>query len=341
MWSQRRNAARIRRAHGLGALRLHTARGYANLVKLASPYYNAQHQFYVNGSPQASDVQYSDNTWHTVLVGVQAQGGNSVYALDVTYPNTLTSEAALASAVLWEYTDSDMGYGFSTPALAPTAAGWTVFVGNGYNSTNQKPVLYAINPQTGATMRKLDLCASLVTNVCNMSASNGLSSVIAVNTRRPGFRECERRVRRRFAGQPVARRHQQCESQPMDGDGAVPGEGFGPRKPSAITTAPIASLNPNYPQALGSMVYFVTGQLLGTPDLSTTQLQTAYGIYDPQTDSRRRWPAHGALESGRVLPLRARDSLSRRYRSLPPTQTRWSSAPTPPRSPRTRAGGWI
>lgn len=257
--------------------------GYANLVKLASPYYNAQHQFYVNGSPQASDVQYSDNTWHTVLVGVQAQGGNSVYALDVTYPNTLTSEAALASAVLWEYTDPDMGYGFSTPALAPTAAGWTVFVGNGYNSTNQKPVLYAINPQTGATMRKLDLCASLVTNVCNMSASNGLSSVIAVNTSGQGFANAN----------VVYAGDLQGNLWRVDTSNANPNLWtvtvlFQARdsvlgNPQPITTAPIASLNPNYPQALGTMVYFVTGQLLGTPDLSTTQLQTAYGIYDPQT----------------------------------------------------------
>ncbi len=35
---------------------------YANLTLLVNPYYNAVHQFYVNGSPQASDVQFSDNT---------------------------------------------------------------------------------------------------------------------------------------------------------------------------------------------------------------------------------------------------------------------------------------
>ena len=43
----------------------------------------------------------------------------------------------------------------------------------------------------------------------------------------------------------------------------------------------MATLNPRYPQLLGTMVFFATGQFLGTPDLSTTQTQTIYGVYDP------------------------------------------------------------
>jgi type IV pilus assembly protein PilY1 len=50
-----------------------------------------------------------------------------------------------------------------------------------------------------------------------------------------------------------------------------------------ITTSPVATLNPRYPAVLGTMVFFVTGQLLGTPDLATTQVQTIYGIFDPAT----------------------------------------------------------
>ena len=48
-----------------------------------------------------------------------------------------------------------------------------------------------------------------------------------------------------------------------------------------ITTSPVATLNPKYPAVLGTMVYFVTGELLGTPDLASTQVQTIYGVYDP------------------------------------------------------------
>ena len=142
---------------------------YSNLVNLASPYYNAQHQFFVNGSPQGGDVQFADTTWHSLLVGTEAQGGNSVFALDVTDPTLFTSEAALANAVLWDFTDVDMGLGFSNPVIASTAAGWKVLFGNGYNSASQKPFLYALDPQTGgASMTKIDLCAAVPT-ACNLT----------------------------------------------------------------------------------------------------------------------------------------------------------------------------
>jgi type IV pilus assembly protein PilY1 len=258
--------------------------GYANLIKLASPYYNAQHQFYVNGSPQASDVQFADLSWHTLLVGVQAQGGSSVFALDVTNPAAITSEAALAADVLWDFTDPDMGLGFSTPALASTAAGWMVFVGNGYDSPNQKPVLYALNPQTGAIEAKIDLCASLATPVCNMNKSNGLSTVIAVNTSGQATGNANIVYAGDLEGDlwrvDVSSSNASLWTvtvlfQATDASG----------NPQAITTSPVASLNPKYPQVLGTMVFFATGQLLGNPDLSTTQVQSVYGVYDPQSAS--------------------------------------------------------
>src|SRR6185437_13085792 len=91
---------------------------FANLEKLTSQFYNQQHLFYVDGSPQASDVQFSDGSWHTVLVGGERAGGNTVFALDVTNPTAITTEAALSSSVLWEFSDPNMGLSYSTPAIA-------------------------------------------------------------------------------------------------------------------------------------------------------------------------------------------------------------------------------
>jgi type IV pilus assembly protein PilY1 len=48
-----------------------------------------------------------------------------------------------------------------------------------------------------------------------------------------------------------------------------------------ITTTPVVSLNPRYPQVFGTMVFFGTGELLGIPDLTNTNTQTIYGVYDP------------------------------------------------------------
>jgi type IV pilus assembly protein PilY1 len=252
---------------------------YANLVGLASPYYNAQHRFYVNGSPQAGDVQFTDLSWHSLLVGTEAAGGNSVYALDVTNPAALTSESALASAVLWDFTDTDMGLGFSTPVIAGTTSGWQVLVGNGYNSTHQKPFLYALNPQSGAVTAKLDLCAA-VTTACNLSASNGLSSLTAVNSggQVAGYANIV------YAGdlQGNMWRIDISNSNPTNWAVSVlfqARDALGNTQP--ITTKPVATLNPRYPQILGTMVLFGTGQFLGVPDLSNENVQSIYGVYDP------------------------------------------------------------
>jgi type IV pilus assembly protein PilY1 len=252
---------------------------YANLVGLASPYYNAQHRFFVNGSPQAGDVQFTDLTWHSLLVGTEAAGGNSVYALDVTNPAALTSESALASAVLWDFTDTDMGLGYSTPVIASTTSGWQVFVGNGYNSTNQKPFLYALNPQTGAINAKVDLCAAVAT-ACSLTASNGLSSATVVNTggQVAGYANIV------YAGdlQGNLWRVDVSNSSPTLWTVTVvfqARDALGNKQP--ITTKPVITLNPRYPQILGTMVLFGTGQFLGMPDLTNENTQSIYGVYDP------------------------------------------------------------
>ena len=236
---------------------------YGNLINLVNPYYNAVHQYFVNGSPQASDIQFADASWHTVLVGTEGAGGTSVYALDVTNPANITSEGALASAVLWDFIDPDMGLGFSTPAIASTPVGWTVFVGNGYNSPTQKPFLFALNAQTGATVSKIDLCAAVPT-ACNLTASNGLSTVIAVNSggQLAGFANIV------YAGdlQGNLWRVDVSNPNPAMWTATVMFQARDPLGNSQpITTSPVASLNPRYPQVLGTMVFFATGELLGVP----------------------------------------------------------------------------
>lgn len=254
---------------------------YANLVNLASPFYSSHHLFYVDSSPQQADVQFADATWHSVLFGAEGAGGKSVYALDITNPAAVTSESVLASLVLWDFTDTDMGLGFANPVVANSSAGQLVLLGNGYDSTQEKPFLYALNPQTGSTFAKIDLCAA-VTTACNLSVANGLSTVIAVNT----------------SGQPAAAANivyagdLQGNLWRIDISNPLPSawtvsvllqarDSLG--NPQPITTAPVATLNPRYPQLPGTMVFVGTGQMLGVTDLSTTKVQTIYGVYDSLT----------------------------------------------------------
>jgi type IV pilus assembly protein PilY1 len=254
---------------------------YSNLVNLVSPYYNAQHRFFVNGSPQAADVQFSDLTWHSVLVETEAQGGNSVFALDITDPSSMALEPTLASKVLWDIVDPDLGLGFSGPAIANTNSGWQVFIGNGYNSTNEKPFLYAIDPQHGTINAKIDLCAAVPT-ACDLTKSNGLSGVVAVNT--SGAVTANANLI--YAGdlQGNLWRVDISNSNPnlwvptvmFQARDNFPG---GNKQP--ITTKPVVTLNPSFPQVLGTLVMFGTGQYLGVPDISNAHVQSVYGVYDP------------------------------------------------------------
>lgn len=274
---------------------------FANLADLASPFYNSSHQFFVDGAPQANDVLFgSDGKWHTELVGGENAGGRSIYALDVTHPEDFTSgttadnEAALAGAVLWEFTDPGMGFSYSAPVIArinanpvtdstshATVAGFAVMFGNGYNSPSQSPIFYAVKPDTGAIIAKINLCTAsgVPVGACNSSQPNGLSSVVAANSSGVlGFPANEV-----YAGDlqgnlwaidigdaDPANWTVRLLFQARDGSG----------NPQPITSAPILSLNPNYPASLGLMVFVGTGQLLQNADLSTTGTQSFYGVWD-------------------------------------------------------------
>ena len=202
---------------------------FANLIKLVNPYYNAAHQFYVNGSPQASDVQFADMSWHTVLVGVEGAGGNSVFALDVTNPAAITNEVGAGLRCALGIHRSRHGLGFSTPAIANTASGWTVFVGNGYNSPNAEavPLCAQCAIRRRVPVNKIDLCAAGADGVQHdrfrTACRRSLPSTAAVSSRR----QCEHRLRGRFAGQSLAGRCVEPESRAVDGDGPVPGHRLG------------------------------------------------------------------------------------------------------------------
>ncbi|HEX4023751.1 MAG TPA: PilC/PilY family type IV pilus protein [Steroidobacteraceae bacterium] len=299
---------------------------YSNLISLTSPYYNEQHKFYVDGSPQASDVQFTDGTWHTELVGGERAGGRSIFALDVTDPASITNETILASKVLWDFSDPDMGLTYSTPAIAQTAAGasgdnlgFTVFFGNGYNSSSQRPFLYALDPQSGSVRIKIDLCAQ-VPSACDTTRPNGLSSVVVVNS----IGGVGAPATTLYAGDLEGNvwRVDVTSATPADWVVSVLFQATdlsGVRQP--ITTVPVVSLNPDFPRLPGVMVYVGTGQMLGIPDLASTQVQTMYGIYD--SDSNPSTLTRSNLEAQTLSALTATLRLISGGPIALPSQSGW------------------
>jgi type IV pilus assembly protein PilY1 len=132
------------------------------LVALGNP--NFAHHDYVDATPAAFDIDLNrtgGNTtgspnWHTLLIGGLGKGGTSYYAIDVTNPASMTSESAVAGNVLWEFTDSTMGYSFGTPVVVKTAQyGWVVVLTSGYDNSDGYGYLYLLNPANGALLQKI------------------------------------------------------------------------------------------------------------------------------------------------------------------------------------------
>ncbi len=151
-------------------------RVFNNLRYLADPNYS--HLFFVDNSasirviPNATNPSTID---HVLLVCGLGAGGQGYFALDVKNAHTVTSgtsnEGTVKDWVLWEYPNSatlptdadDLGLSYSrgftvkknkvNPADADQ---WVVIFGNGYNSVNGHAVLFVVDAETGALIRKID-----------------------------------------------------------------------------------------------------------------------------------------------------------------------------------------
>ena len=183
----------------------------SNLVpKITTPNYGqvfVPHAYGVNGNPTVADVKLgqpcdpsvsvcnSDIDWRTILVSGLANGGQGLFALNITDPNAI-KESTASSSVMWEFTDADdadLGYTFSQPQISRicTSRGSAttipakcltstpvVIFGNGYNnsendgnaSTTGAASLFILNLQTGALIKKITVPGGSATT------PNGLST---------------------------------------------------------------------------------------------------------------------------------------------------------------------
>ena len=139
---------------------------YPNLDQYSQTTYT--HHYYVNGTPATKDIFYG-GTWHTWLVGGEAAGGNSIFALNITDPSQF-SETNAASIVKGEWSPSnltcanvsncgqDLGDTFGTPVLTRFNNGeWGFVFGNGFNSATGVAAIYVglINNSGNVTFYEL------------------------------------------------------------------------------------------------------------------------------------------------------------------------------------------
>jgi Tfp pilus tip-associated adhesin PilY1 len=106
-------------------------------------------QAYVDASPSVAHVRFVDGTWHTIVITAEGNGGDSVFALDVTDPDN--------PKYLWEFTDPDLMRSRSSPSIGVVfrlqkASGpvWAVAFVSGINNDSTKyPSIYIVNAETG------------------------------------------------------------------------------------------------------------------------------------------------------------------------------------------------
>ncbi len=134
------------------------------------------HYNFVDATPVSADVDMgktvggSGTDWRTILVGGLGKGGRSLYALDITDPSTMTSEAAVASKVLWEFSDPDLGFTYGEPAIVKTKKhGWVVIFASGYNNANGQGYFFIVNPRNGALLEKIGTGAGSTADPAGMA----------------------------------------------------------------------------------------------------------------------------------------------------------------------------
>ena len=264
-----------------------------SLRELASASYGSNHRFYVDGTPTVVDAYIGDR-WRTVLAGGLNKGGQAIYALDVTDP-TLFAETNAADISLWEFTDNDLGYTYSQPALARMNDGsWAVIFGNGYNntepdgsaSTTGNAVLFVVDAANGNLLRKIDTGVGTAQDPTGLGRPNGLATVAPVDL------DGDRRIDLVYAGDlfgnlwrfDLAHKNRNLWKRDYRLFSACGAAACAASNRQSITVRPSVI---RHPSGLGQIVLFGTGKYLESTDRSAGSggLQSFYGIWDADSSA--------------------------------------------------------
>ena len=232
-----------------------------NLHTLADKSY--AHRYFVDG-PLSQNFAYINSAWKNVLLGTTGAGAKAIYAINVTEPLNLD-----ASKVLWEINSQTTGFSELGYVLSEVRAGilpsgdWVAIFGNGYESTSGIARLFIVNLNTGALIKSIST---------GVGGSNGLGAVRVV-------RNTYGQIIGAYAGDLKGNLWKfdlssTSSSNWKVGLGGSPLIALGSTQP--ITAAPMV-LEHTKP---GYLVSFGTGKMFETSDVSTTDQQALYGVWD-------------------------------------------------------------
>lgn len=266
---------------------------FEKLPFLSNPSYT--HEYYVDGSATENDV-YVNNSWKTILAGSFRNGGQGIYALNITDPSSF-SEANANQIYLWEFNDKDdpnIGYvngnllitKVNSPSGTPK---WAVIFGNGYNnsaadgyaSTTGKASLFVLFIDGGldGTWTEGTDYFKLTVGSGTVATPDGLAAPYAIDTNGDYVTDYV------YAGDLKGNlwRFDLRDSTPSNWAAkslALFSASYAAAGDQPITGRPIVGAHPkglNY----GVMVYFGTGKYLENNDVITIpNIQSFYAIWD-------------------------------------------------------------
>ena len=236
---------------------------FTKLASISDPAYT--HGFFVDGPVALSTSRLQAGT--NYLVGALGRGGKGVFGLDVSDPDGFRNQD-----VLWDYTgstDADMGYVLGLPLIVRgNNNDILAIVPNGIDSTSGNAVLFIYNMTTGALVRKITASAS---------GGNGLSSPRAADLNADG------RADYIYAGDLRGNlwKFDLRASTPATWGVAYGGSPMFVATDSGGTRQPISGgLALARESASRIWVTFGTGKLISFGDLSSTDVQSWYGLID-------------------------------------------------------------
>lgn len=257
---------------------------YPQLSTLASPGY--VHRYLVDGPMVEGDI-FTGGAWRTVLVGTTGAGPKGVFALDITQRSGSSATTMGTGNVLWDVAGTDTATNIEHLGniLQPGVIGsgrdgnWYYFVGNGFESANDKARLLAINLADGSIhVVDTDNAGGPDPADANVDQRpNGLGGVT------PVF-DANRNVVGIYAGDRLGRLWKfDLSNANRSGWNSTllftASNGAGERQP--ITASPRVISHP----LGGRMVVFGTGKLYERNDTADNNVQSVYGVWEKNVSS--------------------------------------------------------
>ena len=257
------------------------------------------HHYFVDATPGQFDVNLANTAnatsttadWRTLLIGGLGKGGTGYYAIDVTNPTGWTSETAVASKVLWEFTDSRMGYSYGTPSVVKTKKyGWVVVFTSGYNNSDGVGYFFFVDPGTGSLLEAVATPSGSTSAPINMAHHTAFVSSYTDMTADAIYAgDLQGNVWRLDVTGTAAYSSPTLIAKLTDASGTA----------QPVTTRPLVEVEPN---SSARYVMIGTGRLLDDSDISSSAVQSFYAIVDG-TGTSGQFYTSSTLPSGVSFPI--------------------------------------